>query len=75
MTAYEKPDLEMGQVEAVIRKHFGPGASEITSLTGGNLSSVFSIVHEGKGYNMRCKCLGGVANGNRIYSSWTWRTS
>jgi len=50
MTAYEKPNMAMSEIEEVLRNHLGPGAAEITPLDGGNLSSVFSFVHEGKGY-------------------------
>ncbi|WP_336789685.1 phosphotransferase family protein [Paenibacillus sp. MMO-177] len=50
MTAYEKPRLGVSEIEEVLRKHFGPGAAEITPLTGGNLSTVFSFVHESNGY-------------------------
>lgn len=50
MNAYEKPSLAMIEIEEVLQKHLGPGTDEITPLVGGNLSSVFSFDHEGKGY-------------------------
>lgn len=48
MTVYEKPSLAISEIEELLRNHLGPGAAEITPLAGGNLSSVFSFVHEGK---------------------------
>ncbi|MDQ1913718.1 hypothetical protein RAC89_25280 [Paenibacillus sp. GD4] len=42
MTAYEKPPLTMNEIEEVLRDHLGPGAAEITPMSGGNLSSVFT---------------------------------
>jgi hygromycin-B 4-O-kinase len=50
MTAYEKPHLDISEVEGVLRTHLGSKVVEITPLAGGNLSSVFSFSHEGKGY-------------------------
>ncbi|QYR20215.1 aminoglycoside phosphotransferase family protein [Paenibacillus sp. sptzw28] len=50
MTAYEKPSLDISEVEGVLRAHLGSKVAEITPMAGGNLSSVFSFSHEGKGY-------------------------
>ncbi len=60
MTAYEKPSLAAGEIEQVLRNHFGPGVAEITPLAGGNLSSVFSFVHRGKGYVVKFSDLEGA---------------
>ncbi|WP_336770855.1 phosphotransferase family protein [Paenibacillus sp. MMO-58] len=60
MTVYEKPKLAVSEIEEVLRKHFGPGAAEITPLTGGNLSTVFSFVHEGNGYVVKFSELEGA---------------
>lgn len=49
MTAYEKPSLDISEIEGVLRTHLGSKVVEITPLAGGNLSSVFSFSHEGKG--------------------------
>ncbi|MFD0678432.1 MULTISPECIES: phosphotransferase family protein [unclassified Paenibacillus] len=48
MTAYEKPSLNLSEVEAVLRTHLGSKVVEITPLVGGNLSIVFSFSNEGK---------------------------
>jgi hygromycin-B 4-O-kinase len=60
MTAYEKPSLDMREIESVLLQHLGPGAVDITPLAGGNLSSVFAFVHEGKGYVVKFSDLEGA---------------
>ncbi|SFE08244.1 hygromycin-B 4-O-kinase [Paenibacillus catalpae] len=60
MTAYEKPGLDIREIETVLLKILGPGAAEITPLTGGNLSSVYSFVHGGKGYVVKFSDLEGA---------------
>jgi len=68
MTAYEKPNIALSEVEDVIRNHFGPGATEITPMAGGNLSSVFSFVREGKGYCVKFSDLAGAYETERYVS-------
>lgn len=68
MTAYEKPSLALSEIEEVLRNHFGPGVAEITPLAGGNLSSVFSFVHEGKGYCVKFSDLAGAYETERYVS-------
>ncbi|MDF2836824.1 MAG: hypothetical protein K0Q63_2464 [Paenibacillus sp.] len=68
MTAYEKPELAMSEIEDVARRHFGPGASEITPLSGGNLSSVFSFVIGAKGYVIKFSELDGAYETERYIS-------
>jgi len=68
MTAYEKPNMAMSEIEEVLRNHLGPGAAEITPLDGGNLSSVFSFVHEGKGYVVKFSDLDGAYETERYVS-------
>lgn len=68
MTAYEKPKLAFNEIEEVLRNHFGSGAAEITPLAGGNLSSVFSFVHEGKGYCVKFSDLAGAYETERYVS-------
>ncbi|MEK5416815.1 aminoglycoside phosphotransferase family protein [Paenibacillus sp. FSL L8-0708] len=48
--AYEKPELTMSEIEKVLWNHLGQGAAEITPLSGGNISNVFSFILEGKDY-------------------------
>lgn len=60
MTAYEKPSLAISEIEELLRNHFGPGVTEITPMAGGNLSSVFSFVHEGQGYCVKFSDLAGA---------------
>ncbi|MCZ8517013.1 aminoglycoside phosphotransferase family protein [Paenibacillus filicis] len=43
MTAYEKPTVEITEVDVVLSKYFGSNVTEITPLKGGNLSAVFSF--------------------------------
>jgi len=69
VTTYEKPSLAENEIEEVLRNHFGPGAAEITPLTGGNLSSVFSFVHEGKGYVVKFSDLEGAYKAERYVSN------
>jgi len=68
MTAYEKPSLAISEIEEVLRNHFGPGVAEITPLAGGNLSSVFSFVYEGKGYCVKFSDLAGAYETERYVS-------
>jgi hygromycin-B 4-O-kinase len=60
MTAYMKPSLAMSEIENALQKHLGPGAAEITPLTGGNLSNVFSFTLNGKDYVVKFSDLVGA---------------
>jgi hygromycin-B 4-O-kinase len=66
MTAYEKPSLDIAAVEAVLKKHLGSNVTEVTLLKGGNLSSVFSFAHEGKGYVIKFSDLHGAYETERV---------
>ncbi|MBO9597304.1 MAG: aminoglycoside phosphotransferase family protein [Cohnella sp.] len=68
MTAYEKPNLAISEIKEVLRSHFGSGTAEITPLAGGNLSSVFSFNHEGKGYCVKFSDLAGAYETERYVS-------
>lgn len=68
MTAYKKPNMALSDVKEVLRNHLGPGVAEITPLEGGNLSSVFSFVHEGKGYVVKFSDLDGAYQTERYVS-------
>lgn len=57
---YEKPKLAISEIEKVLETHLGPGAAEITPLSGGNISNVFSFNHEGKGYVVKFSDLQGT---------------
>ncbi|CAG7597082.1 hypothetical protein PAESOLCIP111_00116 [Paenibacillus solanacearum] len=59
MTAYTKPTVEIHEVEVVLRKHFGSQLTRITSLTGGNLSTVFSFMLLDKEYVIKFSDLAG----------------
>lgn len=52
MTAYEKPQLNIVDVERVIKEHFGASEEKLglATLEGGNLSSVYAFTHNAKGY-------------------------
>lgn len=69
MTAYEKPNLAMNEIENVLLNHLGSGASEITPLSGGNLSTVFSFILEGKGYVVKFSDLEGAYESERYISN------
>ncbi|MCQ6562069.1 phosphotransferase family protein [Paenibacillus mendelii] len=47
MTAYEKPRLDMAEVEGILNNHFGTKAVGVKPQEGGNLSSVFSFTCNG----------------------------
>jgi len=68
MTAYEKPSLTIGEIEEVLRNHFGPGVADIAPMAGGNLSSVYSFDHEGKGYCVKFSDLAGAYETERYIS-------
>ncbi len=68
MTAYEKPSLDITEVEGVLRNHLGSKAVEITPMTGGNLSSVFSFNHDGKGYVIKFSDMEGAYETERFIS-------
>lgn len=68
MSVYKKPSLAINEIEEVLRNHFGPGVAEITPLAGGNLSSVFSFVHEGKEYCVKFSDLAGAYETERYVS-------
>ncbi|MEF3307789.1 aminoglycoside phosphotransferase family protein [Paenibacillus sp. GYB004] len=68
MSAYEKPSLAISEIEEVLRNHFGPGVAELTPLAGGNLSSVFSFVYEGKDYCVKFSDLAGAYETERYVS-------
>ncbi|GGG69581.1 aminoglycoside phosphotransferase family protein [Paenibacillus radicis (ex Gao et al. 2016)] len=60
MTAYNKPNVAINDIEKVLQNHFGPGVTKITPLLGGNLSSVFSCMLEEKGYVVKFSDLEGA---------------
>jgi hygromycin-B 4-O-kinase len=68
MAAYEKPSLDIADVEEVLRNHFGSTGVEITPMTGGNLSSVYSFRHEGKGYVIKFSDMEGAYETERFIS-------
>lgn len=50
MSAYEKPILEIAEVEKILREHLKEDVVSIEPIEGGNLSSVFAFNYGGKGY-------------------------
>ncbi|WP_127529264.1 aminoglycoside phosphotransferase family protein [Paenibacillus kobensis] len=48
--AYEKPNVAMSEIEHILQNHLGSDVAEITPLSGGNMSNVFSCSFEEKGY-------------------------
>lgn len=55
-----KPNISMGEIEEVLENSLGPGVTEIIELSGGNLSSVFSFLHQGNGYCVKFSDLPGA---------------
>ncbi|ASS68459.1 MULTISPECIES: aminoglycoside phosphotransferase family protein [unclassified Paenibacillus] len=68
MTAYIKPSVAESEVEDVVKAHLGSIATEIMSMDGGNLSSVFSFNHEGKGHVIKFSDLDGAYATERFLS-------
>ncbi|WP_308635817.1 phosphotransferase family protein [Paenibacillus silvisoli] len=50
MTAYEKPVIGISELKDVLGGHFESDIEQIEQMQGGNLSRVFSFVHEGQHY-------------------------
>jgi hygromycin-B 4-O-kinase len=68
MTAYEKPSVNIAEVEEVLRNHLGSKVVEIMPMAGGNLSSVFSFSHEGNGYVIKFSDIEGAYETERFIS-------
>ncbi|MDF2963373.1 MAG: hypothetical protein K0S39_5108 [Paenibacillus sp.] len=51
--SYQKPDIDTAAAEAVLEQHWGGKVQNVTAITGGNLSQVYSFNYEGKGYVIR----------------------
>ncbi|MGO4548630.1 phosphotransferase family protein [Paenibacillus sp. 2TAB23] len=69
MTAYEKPTLDISKVERILKTQLGSNVAEITPLSGGNLSSVFSFNNEGKGYVIKFSDMEGAYQTERYISN------
>ncbi len=69
MTVYEKPKLEIPEVEVVLSNYFGTDVSGITQLKGGNLSSVFSFSFSQKEYVIKFSDLNGVYETERFIAT------
>lgn len=50
MTAYEKPNIGMAEIEAVLGGHFESTIERIEQMQGGNLSRVYSFAHQGQSF-------------------------
>lgn len=70
MTAYEKPSLDIAEIEDVLRNHLGSGlkAEAITTMAGGNLSSVYSFRVEEQGYVIKFSDMEGAYETERFVS-------
>ncbi|ACT01759.1 aminoglycoside phosphotransferase family protein [Paenibacillus sp. JDR-2] len=68
MTAYEKPVLPISEIEHALQLHLGPGAADLTPLSGGNISNVFAFTHKGKGYVVKFSDLKGAYETERYVS-------
>jgi hygromycin-B 4-O-kinase len=69
MTAYEKPALEITEVEVALNNYFGSVATEITLLKGGNLSAVYSFSIFDKEYVIKFSDLAGSFETERFIAS------
>ncbi|SDX04052.1 phosphotransferase family protein [Paenibacillus sp. CF384] len=68
MTAYEKPNLSITEIEDVLSAHLESGVTEITPMSGGNLSSVFSFMHAGRGHVIKFSDMAGAYETDRYIS-------
>jgi len=69
MTAYEKPVLEIPEVEMVLSHYFGSEATGLTLLQGGNLSTVFSFSISDKEYVIKFSDLAGSFETGRFVAN------
>ncbi|GLX68008.1 phosphotransferase family protein [Paenibacillus glycanilyticus] len=60
MTAYEKPEVAMNDIESLLRSQLGPGAVEITPMDGGNMSNVYSFRIADQGFVVKFSDLDGA---------------
>jgi len=68
MTAYQKPDIIIDEIQQIVKQKLGSDAVEITPLEGGNLSSVFSFKAGGKGYVIKFSDLADAYGTERFVS-------
>ncbi|MDQ8732902.1 aminoglycoside phosphotransferase family protein [Paenibacillus sp. LHD-38] len=69
MTIYEKPKLEIPEVEVVLSKYFGSDVSRVTQLSGGNLCAVFSFSSKEKEYVIKFSDLSGEFDTERFIAA------
>ena len=66
--AYEKPNMDIAAVEALLESYYGKKVQEISIADGGNLSTVFFFKHEGQSYVIRFSELKGAFEKERYIS-------
>jgi hygromycin-B 4-O-kinase len=69
MTVYEKPALEIPEVEAMLSSYFDSNVTGVTPLEGGNISAVFSFSVSDKEYVIKFSELAGSFDTERYISS------
>lgn len=68
MSAYEKPNMDIAAVEALLESHYGKKVQEVSIAAGGNLSTVFFFKYEDKSYVIRFSELKGAFETERYIS-------
>ena len=68
MSAYEKPNMDIAAVEALLESYYGKKVQEVSITAGGNLSTVFFFKHEGQSYVIRFSELKGAFETERYIS-------
>jgi len=69
MTAYEKPTIDIPEVENILRNYLGPNVTGVTQLEGGNLSVVFSCSVFDKEYVIKFSDLAGSFETEKFISN------
>lgn len=69
MTTYQKPTVEISEVEVILRKHFSSDVTGITPLEGGTISAVFSFTFFDKEYVIKFCDLAGSFETEKFIST------
>lgn len=70
MTAYQKPELSIQEVEGFLDSHYGQSADAVSHVSGGNLSRVFFFDIEGQARVVRFSDLPGAFSKDLALSDW-----
>ncbi|RCW51776.1 phosphotransferase family protein [Paenibacillus prosopidis] len=68
MTAYEKPNIGIQDVQQLLKNLYENQVEDVTVVSGGNLSSVFFFKHNGKAFVIRFSDLSGAYERDQFVS-------